>query len=525
MSFIIRICQKLAGAPRSGSTLQLANPEAIPRPAGKRWMAFFGCLLALSAPGFNVWPLAWVALIPALLWAKRQPNLKTVLAGAFWLGFCFSGLYCIWFFDLHPLTWLGFTELGSRLTTLAGWLLIAFEGGLVTALAFGASAFLKHALARCLIFPILWISCFWLLHSTPMALPWGMLEYTQASLPAMRWLAGWIGASGLTFVLVLHNTAWAAYLERHANKNFRWAGVLALPIAVWMLGLLPAFQQTTRPFPLPVAAVQANFPIEAIRCGRLTAAEIKTAYLQPLMEKNLPAGTLVAYPEEGVVPDVVSGDQPFQNPMMQKLQAIARKKKVSIAVGVIFQDSSGTLYNSIAFLTPSSNPQRLQVYHKRKLVPFGEFTPYGFGNSLKNLLARWDVDYHAPFSSGKKAPLLRTGHVSVGGLLCFDLIDANPLNGGFSGDYQRRGAKLLLNSSNLGWFHENPLIEAQFLAIGQMRAAENRLPLIISSNTGISAIISASGEVLARTQPFTPERQQTQIITYPFHSPASISSK
>jgi apolipoprotein N-acyltransferase len=80
--------------------------------------------------------------------------------------------------------------------------------------------------------------------------------------------------------------------------------------------------------------------------------------------------------------------------------------------------------------------------------------------------------------------------------------------------YKQQGADLLINSSNLGWFHQNPLLEAQFLAIGQLRAAETHLPLVISSNTGISAIISNQGELLQQTHPNGQKQAKSQIIFY-----------
>lgn len=474
-------------------------------------MAVWGSLLALSAPGFDGWILAWIALIPALLWVDSQTSIKQVAVGGFLLGFFFQGIYCCWFFDLHPLTWLGFTEWGSRLTTLAGWLLVAVEGGLIAAAVLTLYA-LYRLPWRWLFLPFIWVSGFWLLHTSPMAMPWGMLEYSQASLPMMRWLAGWLGASGLAFLLVLHNALWVSWLQRRQKPGFTCVGVLALPVLVWLLGFFPVFNRTEGHFPLPVAAIQANLPIELIRGGGLTEPEIEDAYLKPLRQESLPAGTLVVYPEEGVVPGHVFKNRPYQNPVFKRLDDIVRQKHVWIAVGVTLRDEAGDLYNSIALLGASSPPQ---FYQKRKLVPFGEFTPYGFGPCLERLLASWNVAYHAPFSPGKEAPLLRVGQIPIGGLVCFELIDAAPFSGGFAGDYKRLGAQLLLNISNLGWFHENPLMEAQFLAIGRLRAAENRLPLVIASNTGISAIISANGDVLARTQPFAAGSGHAQIIRYP----------
>jgi apolipoprotein N-acyltransferase len=483
------------------------------------WMALFGCLLGLSAPGYGLWCLAWVALIPALLWAYHCPNLKKKLMGGFLFGFCFQAFYCLWFFDLHPLTWLGFDEISSRVVTLAGWLLIGLEGGLLTSVFFSLYQAKTPCLVRIAGFPILWMTLFLLLNLTPLALPWGLLEYTQASVPSMRWLAGTIGSGlAITGLILLHNTFWAEaprWLQARNNavKKPLWllAGSFIFP-ALLSGGLnFGVVNPSPSPrYPLPVAIIQANLPIELIRSGRLTERDIEPAYLSPIRKTHFLAGTLVLLPEEGVVPGLVPIEIPDSNRYFQTLRQLAAQKNIYIAVGISTLSHTQSLYNSIALISPTPTLP-VAFYNKRRLVPFGEYTPYELGTRLTQLLNAFQVDYSAPYAAGfSDAPLL-AGHHSIGGLLCFELIDSL-----YAQRYQKRGVSLLINLSNLGWFHQNPLIESQFLAIGQIRAAETGIPLAIASNTGISAILSGSGEILKRTQPKSRSAgQDSQIIFYP----------
>jgi apolipoprotein N-acyltransferase len=76
--------------------------------------------------------------------------------------------------------------------------------------------------------------------------------------------------------------------------------------------------------------------------------------------------------------------------------------------------------------------------------------------------------------------------------------------------YKQQGATLLVNVSNLGWFHGNRMIATQFLKAGQMRAAENALPLAISANTGPTALIDGNGGII-RTLPFS----QQGVLRFP----------
>ena len=478
-------------------------------------MAGCGLALGLSAPGFGFWKLAWLALIPALYWSLRQKSLKTVFWGGILLGFAFQGLYCLWFFDLHPLTWLGFDEVGSRLVTLAGWLLIATEGGLLTGLLFALYRKLPSPWGRLFLFPALWVLVFSLLNCTPMALPWGLLEYTQASLWPMRLLVGWISGSGLTVLLVLHNTAWSEYFRNSGNLlQTRWKFFLPviLPVILGLIQQIPNPYHSTTPWPMPVAVAQADIPIEIIRSGQLNQNIIGPAYINPIQQMDLPPGTLLVYPEEGVAPGWTPTENPYANPNLKALAVLATQKKIYIAVGVSAIAPDNRRYNAIAVIPPNS--AKPWLYYKRRLVPFGEFTPYGMEKPITELLGRLGIEYSTPYDAGGESPVFKAGQARIGALVCFELIDSAPLTGGYAVQYKRHGANLLINASNLGWFHENPLMEAQFLAIGQIRAAETRLPIVISSNTGISAILSDRGDILKRTYPQQVFQHKTQVIFY-----------
>lgn len=514
-------------APQTSNFAQISNlacPNSnrpFPHPSSVIWMGIYGALLGFSAPGYAFSWLAWLALIPALLWAYQCGSINRRLAGGFWFGFCFQALYCLWFFDLHPLTWLGFDEVSSRLVTVAGWLLIGIEGGLLTALFFATCQLRLPTLFRVIGLPILWLCLFSLLNATPMALPWGLLEYTQAHLWPARWLAGLAGGKSITLFLLLHNAAWAEFFLRKSQAS-RWKSMplaltaLLVPLTLHFAPLTSPNEPSQSSLPLPVAIVQANLPIERIRSGTLSLQEIESAYLRPLEQASLPPGTLALLPEEGVIPRLTSIQHPERNPFFARLQMLAHQKKIYIAVGAsTFTETAAepVLFNSVALLPPTPD-QPVRFYHKRRLVPFGEYTPYAMGQWLSETLEAFGVGYSAPYHMGDIEAPLTAGAQKLGGLLCFELID--PF---LAQQYKQQEATLLINLSNLGWFHENPLLEAQFLAMGQLRAAETGLPLAIASNTGISAILSNTGEILKQTIPSkwvkkAEKTHKTQIIFY-----------
>ena len=103
-------------------------------PKGKLGMLACGILLGLSAPGYGLWPLAWVGLIPVMLHLQRTEHAKTALTDGFIAGAAFHMTWMGWLLSLHPLDWLGFSPVGSLLVALGAWLTAGILYGGLTAL-------------------------------------------------------------------------------------------------------------------------------------------------------------------------------------------------------------------------------------------------------------------------------------------------------------------------------------------------------------------------------------------------------
>jgi len=126
-------------------------------------------------------------------------------------------------------------------------------------------------------------------------------------------------------------------------------------------------------------------------------------------------------------------------------------------------------------------------YDKAHLVPYGEYLPMRPVLSAIGLsrLAPGDID----FASGPGPRTIDLGDPwgKVGFQLCYEII--------FSGQVvdRRNRPDFIFNPSNDAWFGRwGP---PQHLAQAQLRAAEEGIPVIRSTPTGISAVIGASGKV------------------------------
>ena len=150
-------------------------------------------------------------------------------------------------------------------------------------------------------------------------------------------------------------------------------------------------------------------------------------------------------------------------------------------------------YNSAVQIIPN---QKIEVYHKGKLVPGVEIFPYMtflkplLGDAMLNLggtTASLGIDeerkvFSNPFNKGKMAPII-----------CYESI-----YGEFVTDYVKKGANFLGIMTNDSWWGETQGHQ-QLMAYARMRAIETRREIARSANSGISAHIDARGDVVADT--------------------------
>lgn len=155
-------------------------------------------------------------------------------------------------------------------------------------------------------------------------------------------------------------------------------------------------------------------------------------------------------------------------------------------IGLPTQQPGGLRHNSVLQIAGGSGRQAL--YHKARLMPFGEFSPAGL-SLLANLI---DVPLKDLTPGSKdQAPLALGGGQHAGVLICQE---------GMVGEDARhwaRDATLLLNPSNLAWFDGTPAL-AQHLQMARMRALEVGRPVLRAANSGVTAAIDHRGQVRQR---------------------------
>lgn len=140
-------------------------------------------------------------------------------------------------------------------------------------------------------------------------------------------------------------------------------------------------------------------------------------------------------------------------------------------------------YSSAMHYSPDGRmPER---YEKRVLVPMGEYIPFSF-------CREWAAQYgvFGSFTCGTEARVCH-GKVSFSPSICYEETFGNLIQEG-----RVKGAQLLVNLTNDGWFPHSTLPQQHF-DHARLRSVENGIPMVRACNTGITAAVDSRGNVIA----------------------------
>ncbi len=122
------------------------------------------------------------------------------------------------------------------------------------------------------------------------------------------------------------------------------------------------------------------------------------------------------------------------------------------------------------------------------LIPFGEFMPFGLPESML------PQGFKMRAGESGQQPMKYKQHTLVP-FLCYEGILPDHVRGSCGGTQP----DILVSLTNDSWFGDS-WEPYQHLNFTRFRAVEHRAPIVRATNTGISAYVSASGDVV-KTQP------------------------
>jgi len=324
--------------------------------------------------------------------------------------------------------------------------------------------------------------------------PWGRLAFSQSGTPYAAF-ASLGGAPLVTFTVALTGTLLAASATAGGRRRLG-LGVAALLVVVsgLLLPLPTAGEGAGGPAYANVAIIQGNVP----RLG-LDAFDQQRAVLRLHVEETLRLAARVAAgltprPDLVVWPENSSDLDPYQDAAAARLiETAVRAIGVPVLVGAVLDAGPTRIRNTGIVWDPYTGPGA--VYDKRHPVPFAEYIPYR--PLARRVSAKVDL-VQRDFLAGHRPGVLQVGPARIGDVICFEVA-----YDGLVRDVVRGGGRLLVVQTNNATFGRSAETSQQ-LAMSRIRAIEHGRTVLISSTSGISAVIRPDGRVSASTRIFNP---------------------
>jgi len=479
--------------------------------------AVSGAALSLSFTGLYLSVFSWVC-IAALLFSLFGARPRV----AFACGFLHALL-----FVLTSVPWIATVlTVHGDLSVAGGWgvlLLIAMAWGvLIGTFSWAVQRLSRRSVAlACFAAPFLWVT-FELIraHLPEISFPWNLLGYPASANLGLLQLTTITGIYGLSFLVAAFNAllVWAAASATESPRKRIIIVAVAKGILLGSHALGPRFVSQEQPHHFARAA-QLNFPeVESYpadwfqqHAGELD--EITRISLAPSAHNP----DLLVWPE---APAPFS----FQDQQFAKIASpLATRFGHPFLAGVIEWkppvDPSeivrpGVLlpYNSALLL--DSQGQRVFVYDKVHLVPFGEYEPFPLIHRVVTSVSS-DVGGFHKGNQYVVGQLPGSGY-RFGVFICYEAI--------YPGEVRRftaGGAQLFINISNDGWFGRSAAAE-QHLRMARVRAVENRRWIVRSTNNGFTVSIDPYGRIF---RPLAPDIRAAVDLPYDFRTDETIYTR
>lgn len=435
----------------------------------------FGVLATAGFAPYGHWYLG-IAALAALFWlaAGLSPRRALLLGWLFGWSHFLAGVYWV-YISTHV-----YGGAPAALGAALALLLTAYLGlypALVLGIARRANAF--EGRAGWVLVPALWLLAELLRGWVYSGFPWLSLGEMSLDTPLAR-LLPLIGVHGVSAVIVL--VAYALFRFVTATRNAPRLVAAALALAPFLAALLPAPSSWTASSgdPVSIALVQSDI--------RQDEKWLPAMRYEALLRHQKLTGQ--AWPAEVVVWPEVALTQPLdvlKDNYLADLRQDALDHQATVLLGILVFEGEQR-YNSV--IATGVDQGR---YDKRHLVPFGEYFPIpDFLRPLMDVLGTPYSDFTA--GAARQPPMVIGGQTVALGI-CFEDVFGNEVR------REARDAAYLLNVTNDAWFADSSAPH-QHLAFSRLRAIENGRWMARVANTGISALINADGEVVARTAQF-----------------------
>ncbi len=427
-------------------------------------------LIGLSFQPLNLGFLAWFALVPFIIILFNSSSFEGMVFG-FLIGLISNLISLYWLSENIGTTFV--IGLISLIST-AIYLSIFWS---IFSLIF---CFINNNSSKGIyFFPFGWVIFEYCFSIGIMGFPWMSLATTQTNYLPVIQIAEFTGIFGISFwIACLNIIIFKIFSSNFEFKIKNFNNFIFLLVAVWLFGYVRIFSlKDEYSNSLEILVVQPN-----LNPNEKWNKKIKEKIFDDLIELSK---VNINYSTDLIIwPEVATPFYIFKNhsKLTQIRQKLLKHNSYLLTGSLDWSNEENKInnYNSVGLIGKS---QKISTYDKIKLVPFGEFTPFSipFLNNL-NL---------GKYTPGTKNTIFNINNFNFITKICFESI--YPLIFSKSED-KKININFLVIIVNDGWFG-NSAGPYQHFGISKLRAIENRIPVIRSANTGVSAIINKKGEV------------------------------
>jgi apolipoprotein N-acyltransferase len=428
---------------------------------------------------------------------------------------------CWKYYALTFVVWNALTVFWVCYSTLAGGLFAIFGNAFQMFVVFAVFRRVKKWIVRkgkndflaYVFLAVLWVAWEFFYFNAEISFPWLVLGNgfaTNVSLIQWYEVTGVLGGS--LWVWVINLGFFFVFRQKFAKiKIILLAIFIFAPI---MLSLIRFYTYKESERPVEVVVVQPNIDPWNEKYSTMPQ-EQQDSKILTLAREQITSSTRYVIAPETSVHEIILGNY-FSSPSV-----VLYKELVEEYPGTAFIFGANTIgfypasakkptpsarrygdrwyevYNSALQLDTSD---RVQIYHKSKLVVGSEKMPYiDIFPFIEKLSLNLGGTTGTLGTQTERTVFSRTDNREVTGVaICYESV-----YGEFFTGYVKNGANFMTIITNDGWWRNTPGYR-QHISYASLRAIETRRSIVHSANTGISALINQKGERLVQTQWWEP---------------------
>lgn len=363
-----------------------------------------------------------------------------------------------------------------------------------------------------------WIGFEWLHYNWEFSHPWNTLGNVFANkVTWIQWYEYTGVLGGTLWVLLINIMLFHFYIAYIQHKKSLKSNLLLLLVTVLFLVLPMYWSYATynnyveEKNPIEVVVIQPNIDPYKDKFGRMTE-EQQIANILKLATAKITANTKYVVAPETAIPRGFVESRPEESKAFNMLQQwLGQHPEITMVIGAsTYREypasaekptptarpdrQTGGWYDAYNTALQLKNDEKMQIYHKSKLVLGVEKLPYP---KIFSPLEKFAINLGGTMGSlgtEKEAFNFELDSIQIAPVICYESI-----YGEYFSSYVTKGAHAAFIITNDGWWENTPGYQ-QHLAYGRLRAVETRRSIARSANTGISCFINQRGDVLQATK-------------------------